>query len=304
MFRRAPFLLLFIGACSKGSSTGEASAELAAGRGALVARVGQLELHEDDLQRALAREPGASQVRFESPAARRELIEGLIRFELLAQAAERAGFTKDPEAIHALRQIAVTKLVNQALGAAASPDSITRLDVERAYVARQAKDFTLPEAMRVRHIRVADAQSAVRLAAQARALAPEDDRGFALLASNSSEDLATRASGGDLGFVDKNSRLAPAIVQAALGMKTPGEVAGPIETDSGYEILRLVAIRARAVSPLSSVEEPIRQTLYRERRAKALDDFIAKLRSETPVEIVEQQASCQGQAPSSDSCAE
>jgi peptidylprolyl isomerase len=81
------------------------------------------------------------------------------------------------------------------------------------------------------------------------------------------------------------------MVDAALSLKAPGDVTGPIATDSGYEILRLVSRRAAAVSPLSSVAEPIRQRLYRERRAKALDDYIARLRSQVPVEIVEPKGS-------------
>jgi len=84
---------------------------------------------------------------------------------------------------------------------------ITQVDVEREYLARQASEFTLPEAAEVRHIRVSDAKLADRLAAQARALALADDRGFASLALSSSEDTTTRAAGGELGFVDKSSRL-------------------------------------------------------------------------------------------------
>jgi parvulin-like peptidyl-prolyl isomerase len=254
--------------------------------GALVARVGRVELHEDDLKRMMARDPGAAAERFESPAARRDLVQGLVRFELLAQAAERAGLTNDPDAIHAQRQIAVTKLVNQALGAAASPDAITSSDVEREYRARQATEFTLPAAAHVRHIRVSDRAAADRVLRQAKALAAEDDSGFAALATKTTEDAATRTNGGDLGFIDERSRVDPAIVKAALALTTPGEVTSPLAVGSGYEILRLVSLRAAAVSPLSSVEASIRQRLYRERRAKALDDYIAKLRTETPVEVV------------------
>jgi parvulin-like peptidyl-prolyl isomerase len=280
-------LLLAFASCTRKSGVGAQGGYDGEARGALVARVGQVELHEDDLQRAMARDPGASPERFENPAARSELIGGLVRFELLAQAADRAGLTKDPDALHALRQIAVTKLVNKTLGEAASPDSITRADIERDYSARQASEFTSPPGARVRHLRVADAKVADRLAAQARALAPEDDRGFATLVSSASDDEPTRATGGDLGFIDKNSRLPRAIVDAALALTTPGEVLGPIKTESGYEILRLVSLRAAAVSPLSSVEESIRQRLYRERRAKALDELIARLRAETPVEVIQ-----------------
>lgn len=282
-------LLLSLGSCSKAAGVEQSGANQS--RGALVARIGQVELRDEDVKRAMARDPGGSPERFESAAARRELVDGLIRFELLAQAAERAGLTKDPDAIHALQQIAVTKLVNQTLGAVASPESISQADVQREYLARQATDFTLPPAVQVRHIRVADAKLAERLAAQARALAPADDRGFAALASSSSEDTATRASGGDLGFIDEGSRLPRALVDAALSLKAPGDVAGPFATESGHEILRLVSLRAAAVSPLSSVQEPIRQSLYRDRRAKALDDFVARLRRESVVEVVEPQAS-------------
>ncbi len=282
-------LVLLVASCSKGGVVDQqASAGATASGGALVARIGKVELREDDLQRAMAREPGASPERFKSPEARREFIDGLIRFELLAQAADRAGLTKDPDAVHAQQQIAVTKLVNQTLGAVAAPETLTQADLQREYYARQASDFTLPPAAQVRHIRVSDPKLAERITTQAKALAAEDDSGFASLAAKNSQDAATRANGGDLGFVDQGSHLPPELVNAALSMKVPGEILGPLPIDSGYEILRLVSLRASAVSPFSSVEEPIRQRLYRERRAKALEDFIARLRKETSVEVVEQ----------------
>ena len=251
-----------------------------------MARVGGVELFEDELERIVARDPGGSPGRLRDPVARKELVAGLVRFELLAQAAERTGLTRDPDAVYAQRQIAVTKLVNQTLGPAASPEGITPSDVEREYAAHLADEFTLPPAARVRLVRVADAQLAARLAERARALAPDDDAGFAALVTQNSGDDATRASGGDLGFIDRNSRLPPAIVDAALRLETPGEVAGPLALGDGHAVLRLVSRRAPAVSPLRSVEEVIRQRLYRERRAKSLDAYIEKLRNETKVELV------------------
>jgi peptidyl-prolyl cis-trans isomerase C len=278
------FRLLFVlllASCSKPAAPGESEAA----RGALVARVGEVEIREDDLQRAMARDPGATPERFKSASARRDLVDGLVRFELLAQAADRAGLTKDPDAIHALQQIAVTKLVNQTLAEAGNPESISQADVEREYAARQASEFSLPEAAQVRHLLVSDATLAEQLTAQARAFPPSDDQAFAALASSKSEDSATHANGGDLGFVDKNSRLPKPLVDAALSLKTPGDVAGPIRTDAGYEILRLVIRRGAMVSPLSAVQGQIRQRLYQERRAKALDGFIARLRAETTVDL-------------------
>lgn len=276
-------MLLLLVSCSKRT----APADNEPARGALVARVGKVEIREDDLQRAMARDPGAAPERFKSASARRDLIDGLVRFELLVQAAERAGLTKDPDAIHALQQIAVTKLVNQTLGEAGTPESITQADVEREYAARQASEFSLPEAAQVRHISVSDANLAEQLATRARAITATDDQTFAVLASTKSEDDRTRATGGDLGFVDKNSHLPKPVVEAALNLKTPGDVAGPIRTDSGYEILRLVSRRGAVVSSLSAVQGLIRQRLYQERRAQALDGFLARLRTETAVDLID-----------------
>lgn len=283
----APAFLLVLLACSKAAAPGGAASQATGSeaRGAVVARVGTAELREEDLRRAVERDPGAAASRFDTPEAKKELLDGLIRFELLAQAADRAGFTQDPDAIHALKQIAVTKLVNRELGAAASPATITKADLEREYAARQAIDYTLPPAAHVRHVRVGDRQLAERLAARARALSPADDQAFAALATSTTEDVATRSNGGDLGFVDRNSKLPNAVVEAALSLSAPGDVKGPIETDEGYEIVRLVSRRSAAVSPLSSVEEPLRQRLYRERRAQALEALITRLRTETPVDV-------------------
>jgi hypothetical protein len=114
---RCIILSLALTACARGREETKAP-------GPVVARVGDVELHEDDVQRAMARDPGASPARFATPAARRELVEGLVRFELLAQAAAKAGLTKDPDAIHAMQQIAVTKYVNRELGTAATPPTI------------------------------------------------------------------------------------------------------------------------------------------------------------------------------------
>lgn len=277
------FFVLALACCSRKAAVNDSEPA----RGALVARVGKVELHEEDLRRAMARDPGANPERFKSADSRRELIDGLVRFELLVQAAERAGLTRDPDAIHALQQIAVTKLVNRTLGEVGSPESITQADVEREYAARQASEFTLPEAAQVRHVLVSDETLANQVAAQAKAIAGADDQAFAALASSHSEDARSRSTGGDLGFIDKNSRLPKAIVEAALSLKNPGDVAGPIRTDSGYEILRLVSRRAGVVSPLSAAQGQIRQRLYQERREKALEGFIANLRTETPVDLID-----------------
>src|SRR5690349_14442380 len=91
-------LLFLLLACSKAVAPDRDAPKPAesAARGALIARIGAVALREEDLQRAVERDPGAAASRFDTPEARQELVDGLVRFELLAQAADRAGLTQDP----------------------------------------------------------------------------------------------------------------------------------------------------------------------------------------------------------------
>ena len=86
----------------------------------------------------------------------------------------------------------------------------------------------------------ADAQVVADKQAQAqkvleRAKAGED---FAKLAKESSDDAATRAEGGDLGFFGKDMLPKP-IEEIVFAMKV-GDIRGPIRADRGFHVIKLV----------------------------------------------------------------
>jgi len=133
--------------------------------------------------------------------------------------------------------------------------------------------FHTPEERRARHILlrlppdVSDEVKAEKrkklLEIKARLDKGED---FAKLAQRFSEDTATAASGGDLGFFDR-SRMTPPFAEAAFSLKK-GEVSDIVETVYGFHLIKVEEIRPERTVPLQDAREEIINEL---RRARGMD---------------------------------
>ena len=121
--------------------------------------------------------------------------------------------------------------------------AITDDDVRAAYdseVATAANDTE----RRARHILIASSDDALT---KANGLKQQLDNGadFTELARQYSDDIASRESGGDLGFAPKGT-FAPEF-EAALDELAVNTVSEPIETQYGYHIIELLETRARPI---------------------------------------------------------
>lgn len=126
------------------------------------------------------------------------------------------------------------------------------------------------EQRRVSHILItADASDSAEHKAAARkkaddlrtqALAKPAD--FAKLAREHSQDPGSAAQGGDLGFFARGAMVA-AFEDAAFALKE-GEISPVVETEFGYHILHLAAIKAAAVPSFESMRADIERTLREE----------------------------------------
>jgi parvulin-like peptidyl-prolyl isomerase len=125
-----------------------------------------------------------------------------------------------------------------------------RLDEEtlRAQYDEQLGTFTTLE---VAHILVDDEATAERIAAE---VTPET---FERVAGRESIDPGSAPNGGSLGTYSEADFLAqfdPDFVAAALELE-PGEISGPVETQFGWHVIRMVS---RDVAPFEDVEEQLR----------------------------------------------
>ena len=153
----------------------------------------------------------------------------------------------------------------------------------RKYYAENASRYTTTEERRARHILIkADKAAApdVKQKAKARAEAllvdaRKNPAGFGDLAKKNSDDPGSAAQGGDLDFFGRGAMVKP-FEDAAFAMKT-GEIGNVVETDFGYHVIQLEAIRGGEKKPFEAVraaiEDEVRQQLATKRWAEAAEQF-------------------------------
>ena len=255
----------------------------------LVARVGDriidvraVEAEIDD------RAPGFRAAKYQSPAKREELLESMVRFELLAAEAERRGLAQDPRVVRAARKEMVAALLRKEIDEQLDPRQVDEAEVERRYRERVA-EFEIPEQVRVSQILMRDPVRANKVAAQARAARrpdrDKDEQGFRDLVARFSEDPTSRARGGDVGTWTRASPAPAALLDAALELSEVGHVSPAVQTAQGFHILKLVQRAPASTRPLSEVRGAIVQELLGTKRNQKLDQLIASLRGRARTEI-------------------
>jgi len=138
-------------------------------------------------------------------------------------------------------------------------------------------DYQEPERLRLRHIFVErpanasdgvapkEAAEAARTKAEALSASLQQGADFASLARESSEDLETKANGGDLGWVEA-FQLPPLLANTVFAMKT-GETSPPLETHRGYFIYRLEERKEPSQKPLQAVQQEMALSLWTQQKS-------------------------------------
>jgi peptidyl-prolyl cis-trans isomerase D len=147
-------------------------------------------------------------------------------------------------------------------------------EVKKFYLENQSR-FQTPEERRASHILIPAAATAspeekAKAKAQAEDLYKQvkaNPKKFGELAAKFSKDPGSAEKGGDLGFFGRGLMVKP-FDEVAFSMKV-GDIAGPVETQYGYHIIRLDAIKAMQTTPLEAVRAQIVDELRKPKVAKA-----------------------------------
>lgn len=142
-------------------------------------------------------------------------------------------------------------------------------DVQKQYE-QNSKSFVAKAERQAAHILLeGDAQkTAIEISAK---LAAGED--FAKLAKQYSTDTGSKEQGGDLGFSSGDTF--PAEFEAALAKLKVGEVSGPVKTDAGIHIVKLLAERGAQPPTFAEAKPAIVEQL---KSAEANSQFTAKLK--------------------------
>lgn len=267
----------------------ELSAEDRARRAKVVARVGEETITVGDVEDAVNEQSPFMRARYRDPAQLRDFVQSMVRFELLARAAERSEVSEDPEVQRVVKQNAVQQLVRREFDQRITPESIPDEDIE-GYYESHPEEFHRPELRRAAHIQVASRDDAERLLTKAR---EADAREFRRLAREHSLDPETRLRGGDLRYFDEDGaarnrrdpHVGEALAAAAFALEEVGDVVEePIQVGERWSILKLTGRRPAESRSLTQASPTIRLRLWRQRRQQEMEDFVARLRREANVE--------------------
>ena len=155
---------------------------------------------------------------------------------------------------------------------------------EAAVKERYEKDkahYVSPEQRLTSHILVkvpknADADAQKKALAKATDLAKQAKtaKDFGALAKANSDDLGSKAQGGDLGWIEKGVT-DPAFETALFGMNK-GDVSEPVLSSEGYHIISMRDVRAEHARPLEEVKGEIAKQLQEAERDRGYNDIAAK----------------------------
>jgi len=164
--------------------------------------------------------------------------------------------------------------------------SVTDQELE-AYYRDHPREFEQPKRIRVAHILVrvpstggseAEAEAKGKLEGALKRIKGGAD--FAQLAKEVSEDPASAAQGGDVGYVTEGE-LVKSFERAAFALKKC-EISEPVRTEYGYHLIKLLDVQAPEKKGLRDVKGTIRDKLTSERadrlaqsRAQALQNALS-----------------------------
>ncbi|HET7292643.1 MAG TPA: peptidylprolyl isomerase [Vicinamibacteria bacterium] len=159
----------------------------------------------------------------------------------------------------------------------------------RAYYDAHPEKFDSGERLRASHILIrvpGDAPAAQKEALRKKAeevLAKVRKGGdFTALARQFSADTGSAGKGGDLGEFHRGQMVPP--FEAAAYALEPGEVSGVVESPFGFHIIKLVERLPALKVEFEAAQEPIRQAVIEERRAKRVEALVAQLWARSRIE--------------------
>lgn len=241
---------------------------------AVVAKVGNLEITQSELDLAVANlDPQLSQLPDEQKKV--AALSGAIDVKLLAGNAEGEGLKDDAEFKKRMAFIADRELHNLYFKKHVV-DAVTDDEVKARYE-KEIAALPKQEEVRARHILVKSED-------EAKAIIADLDAGkdFVELAKAKSTD-PNKSEGGDLGYFTKG-RMVPEFEEAAFAMEKGSYSKTPVKTQFGFHVIKIEDKRDAAPPAYDTVAQQVRQLVMRDKYL----EIIEKAKADQKVEILDE----------------
>ena len=237
-------------------------------------------------------------LRYQSVDRRKQLLDEIIKAELLAAEARKRGLDQKPEVKERIRQILREDVLRSIRAEAPAPAEIPEADV-RAYYDKHRDEFRDPERRRVAHIVVTDEAKAKQVLELAKKASPTD-WGKLVKEHSLEKSPPTAANGplelaGDLGIVGPpgvakgdNPRVPDPLREAVFKIGAVGGVFdGVVKEGSKFHVVRMTGKTEARDRSYAEAERTIRVALLQERMQAAEEKLEKELRQRFPVKIDE-----------------
>jgi parvulin-like peptidyl-prolyl isomerase len=268
--------------------------------GPLVARGDGIALTAAEVKARIDEQSPLIRPAFKQMDAKRMIVENLLKVDLLAHAAEKAGLENDPDVRYALKTVLASRYQQRFLS---DPERVKHAvgDAEIArYYEEHPDEFHKPLRIHTAHIFVAaDASGPGRAKklAEARKLLQkvvaeekENRAAFSRIAVDASDDAETRPHGGDLMFQSREQlerSQGKDFAEVAFATDDDRTASTLVETGKGFHLVHVYG-RAPAVDrSLEEAKPEITRELLIAWKTKAFNDLIDQLRRETRVTVDE-----------------
>lgn len=262
----------------------QTAAELAAP----LAKVDDVVITVGEFQERINRQSPYIRARYTSVEQKKEFLDTLVRFEILAKEAARRGFDKDPEVVRTMKQVMIQKLMKEEFEVKIKPEDISEQEMQAFYKEHES-EYNKPEEVRVSAVILKSKAAAEKVAKEAMGEPGTSNKGFRDLVATHSTDEESKIRGGDLRYFSKDSTELPrAVVDAAFALDKTGDVAGPIDAGNGtWFIIKQTGRRKELAKTYEDVKRQIQNRIYRDKRTQAQRDFIENLKKSAQITVHE-----------------
>ena len=241
-----------------------------------------------DFQERINKQSPYIRARYTSLERKKEFLDNLVRFEVLAKEARKRGFDQDAEVVRTMKQVMIQKLMKEEFETRVKPEDVTEAEMKKFYD-EHSTEYNKPEEVRVSAIVVKEKAAADKVAAEAKGPRGQDNKGFRDMVTQYSTHEDSKQRGGDLRyFAADTTEVPPEVIKAAFDLPKTGDVAGPIATKAGgYYIIKQSGRRKALAKSFDEVKRQIQNRIYRDKRTKAMEDFVTNLKNSAKIKVAE-----------------
>jgi len=251
--------------------------------GDVLATVGDIKISREMLDNVISTIPEENRVPFLTPDGQKKILDEVVSFVLLSEAARKQGMDQEPAIRTRLDYAQREYLAREYFRRKAAQSPAVSEEELQKYYQDNLSEFKPPEEIKARHILVKTEAQANKVMEQLKA-----GGDFAELAKKTSIDPAAE-KGGRLELMDGRDWLPRGSFEKSFEhvlFKIPkGQVGGPMKTQFGWHVLKVEDKREPEMPSFVQVRSMIRSRLEEQRNAALHQKLLDETKKTIPVTI-------------------